>query len=263
MTPAIAVHDLLIGEHGAAFGAPVHLALLAVGQAALVHFQEEPLVPAVVLRETGGDFARPVVAKAEALHLGFHVVDVAQGPGTRGRIVRDGGIFGGQSERVPAHGVKNVVAVHPHVAGERVADGVVTDVPHVESARRVGQHLEHVILGLGGVGLGGVKSGVLLPALGPFGLHALDVVAFVAHGSFLFLWHRAVQGLIDKPTFYNVDHSIRSAFASYAARGRTEPAAARACEDALEARGESYTGHVNSGFVLKEQQQPPRARREH
>src|SRR5439155_9816270 len=45
--PALPVLDLLIGEHGQAARAPVHLALAAVDQALLVEAAEEPLVPAV------------------------------------------------------------------------------------------------------------------------------------------------------------------------------------------------------------------------
>ena len=66
---ASARQHLLVGQHGGALRAPVHLALLAIGQAALVELQEEPLVPAVVLRQAGGDFLRPVVGEAQALHL--------------------------------------------------------------------------------------------------------------------------------------------------------------------------------------------------
>ena len=67
MPPAAAFDHLLVGQHGLALGAPVEEAFFAVGQAALEHLQEEPLVQAVVLRLAGGSFARPIVAVAEAL----------------------------------------------------------------------------------------------------------------------------------------------------------------------------------------------------
>ncbi len=59
VTPAAAVDDLLVGEHGGALRAPVDLALLAVDQALLIHAQEEPLVPAIVVGQAGGDFRLP------------------------------------------------------------------------------------------------------------------------------------------------------------------------------------------------------------
>ena len=50
---AAAVDDLLVGEHGLVVGAPVDRGLLAVGQAALVEAQEDPLRPAVVRAARG------------------------------------------------------------------------------------------------------------------------------------------------------------------------------------------------------------------
>ena len=145
--PAAAVgQHLLVGQHGGALRTPVHLALLAIGQPALQELQEEPLVPAVVIRQAGGDFLRPVVGKAQALHLRLHLGDVAQRPLARRRLVLDGRVLRRQAERIPAHGMKHVVALHPHVARQRVANGVVAHVAHVQRARRIRQHLQHVVL---------------------------------------------------------------------------------------------------------------------
>ena len=67
MPPAeAAVDHLFVRQHRLAFWTPVHQAFLAIGQAALEHPQEKPLVPAVVSRLAGGNFAPPVVAEAEA-----------------------------------------------------------------------------------------------------------------------------------------------------------------------------------------------------
>ena len=148
MPPAAAVHHLLVGQHGGALRAPVHLALLAVDQPFLVHAQKEPLVPAVVLGQAGGDFGGPVVAQAQAQHLPLHGGDVAERPLARRRIVLERGVFGGQPEGVPAHGVQHVVAAHPHLPRQRVADGVVAHVSHVQLAAGIRQHLQHVVLGL-------------------------------------------------------------------------------------------------------------------
>src|SRR5712675_1367729 len=50
VAPAVAaVDDLLVGQHGAAFGAPVDAAFFAIGQAALEHAQKKPLIPTIVL----------------------------------------------------------------------------------------------------------------------------------------------------------------------------------------------------------------------
>ncbi len=137
--------DLLVGQHGGAFRTPVDFALLAISQAFLVELEKEPLIPAVVIGQAGGDFAGPVVGEAEALHLRLHFGDVAERPLARRSVVLDGGVFRGQAEGIPAHGMKHVVAVHPHVAGEGVANGVVAHVSHVQRARGIGQHFEHVV----------------------------------------------------------------------------------------------------------------------
>ena len=69
MPPATTIHHLLVGQHGFTLRAPVHPALLAIGEAALIHLQKEPLVPAIVFRHAGGDLAPPIVAHAQALEL--------------------------------------------------------------------------------------------------------------------------------------------------------------------------------------------------
>src|SRR6267142_1325078 len=49
--PAIAaVYDLLVGEDGAALGAPIDAALLAIGETTLEHAQKKPLIPTIVSR---------------------------------------------------------------------------------------------------------------------------------------------------------------------------------------------------------------------
>ncbi len=160
MAPAAAVHHLLVGQHRGALRAPVHLALLAVDQALLIHAQEKPLVPAVVLGQAGGHLGRPVVAQAEPLHLPLHGGDVGKRPLARRGVVLERGVFSRQPEGVPAHGMQHVVAAHPHVPGQRVADGVVAHVAHVQLAAGIGQHLQHVVLGLAaGCGLGRIQLG--------------------------------------------------------------------------------------------------------
>ncbi len=65
MAPATAIDDLLVGKDSGALGAPVNFALFAIGQALFIHAQEEPLVPAVVVGQAGGDLCGPVVTETE------------------------------------------------------------------------------------------------------------------------------------------------------------------------------------------------------
>ena len=70
---AMAVHDLLVRQHGLVVGAPVDRRLLAVGQPLLQKAQEQPLRPAVVGRVVGGDHAVPVDRPAQPVHLAHDV----------------------------------------------------------------------------------------------------------------------------------------------------------------------------------------------
>ena len=181
MPPAAAVHDLLVGEHGRALRTPVHLALLAIRQAALIHAQEEPLVPAVVFREAGGDFGGPIETEAEPLELPLHGGDVRERPFAGRRVVLDRRVLGGQAKGVPAHRMQHVVAAHPHITRQRVADGVVADVPHMQLARGIGQHFEHVVFRLAaGVRLGGVERGIFGPSPLPARLDLGGIVTLLA-----------------------------------------------------------------------------------
>src|ERR1700739_4710674 len=75
-----------------------------------------------------------------------------------------------------------VIAPHPHVAREGIADGVVADVADVQRAARIGQHLQHVILGPGGI-LFGLVERCVLPALEPLLFDLLMVVRLFGHES--------------------------------------------------------------------------------
>ncbi len=144
--PALAVDDLLVGEDGLAARAPVDLRALLVRQVALEHLQEQPLIPAVVLRLAGRELALPRVAHPHALELPLHVGDVGERPGLGVGGVLDRGVLGRKAEGVPAERMQHVEAAHPLHAGEHVADHVVAEVPHVRVPRRVREHLQTVEL---------------------------------------------------------------------------------------------------------------------
>ena len=111
---------------------------------------------------------------------------------SRGRpLIFYGGVFGGEAERVPAHGVQHVVAAHPHITREGVADRVVADMADVERAAGIGQHLQHVVFGLGGVLLGFIE-GIVLPAFVPFQFDLVVVVSLFGHFR-LFGWKLPVS----------------------------------------------------------------------
>ena len=178
--PAFTLFDLLVCQHCLAAGTPVHGVGLAIGQPALVHLDEEPLAPAVVLGICRDDLAVPIVGQTHLLERGLLCRDVGVCPLRGLRVVLDGGVFGRQPEGVPADGMKHLVAAHVQVARVDVADGVVAHVPHVQIAAGVGKHLEHVLGLARGVGVHMIEVG-LLPGLLPLGLDVLGTVLVLAH----------------------------------------------------------------------------------
>ena len=144
--PAAAVDDLLIGQHGLVHRVPVHDRVLAIRHALFQQPGEHQLFPAVVLRPAGGELAAPVDGVAQRLELRAHVSDVGVGPFGRRGLVLDRGVLRRQAERIPAHRLQHVLAVHALVAADDIADGVVAHVAHVQCAGRIRQHRQAVEL---------------------------------------------------------------------------------------------------------------------
>src|SRR6266566_4463806 len=177
MPPAVtAIYHLLVRQHGAALRAPVHPAFFPVRQLALQHAQEEPLVPAVILRVASRNFPPPVVAESKAPQHSLKFRNVFIGPLTRVGVIFNCGIFRGQAEGVPAHRMHHVEPAHALHARDHVPNRVVAHVAHVHRATRVRQHFQHVILGLRGVRLR-FEYARLRPALLPLLLDFLRIVS--------------------------------------------------------------------------------------
>ncbi len=174
-TPAPPSLYLLVGEDRLAYVAPVDERGLLVGKPLFVHLEEEPLIPPVILRITAGDLPLPVVGEAHLLQLIAHVRYVIIGPGGRMDAMFDSGVFRWKAERVPPHGMDDIIAAHPEVSGDDISNGIVSDMPHVDFARRIRVHLETVVLWFRGV-LGHPKSPLLLPDLLPFGFNGFEIV---------------------------------------------------------------------------------------
>ena len=81
-------------------------------------------------------------------------------------VALHGGVLGRQTKGVEPDGEQDVVALHPHQAGPRIGWGHGVPVPHVEVARRVGEHGEGVVLGAVPIDAGPIEA-VGLPALLP------------------------------------------------------------------------------------------------
>ena len=174
-SPADAVDDLLVGQHGVVLGTPVDRGHPLVGEAPLVELEEEPLSPAIVIRAGSRDLAVPGEADAHDLQLVLRDGDVLLDRDPRGNARLDGGVLSRKPEGVPAEGVQDVVAAHQLVAGEGIAEDVVAKVPHVERPRRIGEHHHVEELGAAAV-LGHAENPGPLPGGPPLGLDQLRIV---------------------------------------------------------------------------------------
>ena len=173
--------DLFVRQHGAEVGAPVHGQLALIGQPALEELQENPLRPAHVVFVRRRDLAVPVVGKAQHLELAAERRDVLVGDLARMVAGLDGVLLRRQAERVVAHRVQDVEALHPLEARLDVRGRVALRMPHVQArAAGIRKHVQHVELGLGRIDVvRGAERLVLLPVLLPL---RFDVGMRIRHG---------------------------------------------------------------------------------
>ena len=171
---------LLVRDHGLVVRAPLHRRTLAVGQPLLEKAEELPLLPAVVAWIVGRDLPVPVEPPPHPAHRPADADDVALGGLARVATLLDRVVLGRQAEGVPAHRMEDVQAVAAPEAHDDVADRVDEQVPEVQRAGRVREHLEHVALGAVGRGRVGrvvdVPGACVVPDALPLLLDRLRVV---------------------------------------------------------------------------------------
>src|SRR5215470_2469209 len=63
----------------------------------------------------------------------------------------DGGVLRRKPKGIPSHGVQYVITPHSSKAGEHVADRIHAHMAHMNTARRIGKHLQHVVFGLAAI----------------------------------------------------------------------------------------------------------------
>ena len=57
-------------------------------------------------------------------------------------------VFSRKPESIPSHGLQNIEPAHPVMTGNYIANGIVSDMPHVQLARRIRQHGQAIIFRL-------------------------------------------------------------------------------------------------------------------
>ena len=129
----------------------------------LVHLQEYPLRPLIVLGVCGVNAAIPVESIAQHLELACEVCDVVFCNYGRMDVVLDGIVFRGQAESIKADGEQNIVALHPLFAGDDIHGSERSGVTDMQSLTRGVRELDQSVeLGTGRVaGYGRIGLGLL------------------------------------------------------------------------------------------------------
>ena len=177
--PAFSVFDLFVGQDRVAMVAPVDGRFLFDGQTPFVEQFKEPLGPLVIIGLARDDFAVPVVGQAHSLQLPRHVGDIVQGPFLRRDAMLDGSIFRRHAKRVEPHGMQYVEAPHGAEPGDHVADGIVAHMTHVQVARRIGEHFQHIGFWFSFFFFA-FERFMLFPILLPFGFNGMGCI-FLFH----------------------------------------------------------------------------------
>ena len=173
----LAVNHLFVGQDSAEFGAIIDRDVIDVSKVMLIHLEEDPLRPFVIAGIGGFDLFAPVIGKTQRLDLLFEVGDVLVGEDGRMLVIGNRELLRGEAEGVPAHRVKDVIALHPLHPRDDVARGVAFGVADVKTLpRRIREHVEGVVFGFGevmGVAMEGI---VLFPVFAPLGFEILKIV---------------------------------------------------------------------------------------
>ena len=165
-TPASASFHLFIGQHRVARRAPVHRREFTRRKADFHELREKPLIPLVVAWVVTLEGSTPVIGKSHPLDLlgdGSHVAfrDVV-----RVTALGDRSVLCWHTKGVEAHGVEHIIPHQTLETGHSVANGVISNVPHVHFSRRVWVHLKAVELGAVAVNVS-VKQAGIVPLLLP------------------------------------------------------------------------------------------------
>ena len=194
-----AVLHFQVGNRGVQFRVPVDQALATVDQLVVVQADEHFLYRTVETGIHGETFGWPVYGVAQTTHLAG---DGAAGlflpfpdlldKGVTAQIVAGQFFFGGQlalnhhlggyAGVVGTHLPQGVAALHAAVAGQRVHDGVLEGVAHVQAAGDVGRR-NHDAVGVAFTG--GCEVTLLFPGLVPGFLDIVGLVGLVHWGPYL------------------------------------------------------------------------------
>lgn len=123
----------------------------------------------------------PIKINAQLWHLLLHDGNVLGGPFGRVNASLNSCVLSWQSKGIPAHRMKDIVAIHFTESLDGIADGVHADMAHMQHATGVRKHGQCIVVGFAGIDWLGCLC-ILFPTMLPFGLYGAEI-----HGQFALL----------------------------------------------------------------------------
>ena len=164
------------------------LGTLALGAVEGVeHLLKGPLCPMIIMWVTRAHLAVPVEAETDIVELTAVAGDIL-GSGL-GRMLSGlyGVLLSGKAIGIIAHGIKHIESLQPFVAGINVAGDIAQRMTHVQScSRRIGEHVEHVVLRFAFV-FNNMIGLVVDPSLLPFFFNFPEIVLHYLMSDYDFL----------------------------------------------------------------------------
>ena len=146
---------------------PVDCRTLTVEQSLFKHLDNELLLVLGIERITGSEFSCFGKRKPQCIQLLSHIVDVAVSPLFRVSAVLDGRIFRRHPERIPSDGMQYIELLLSVVARQRITNGIVAHMPHMQTAAGEREHTQNILFRLC-VGIARLECLLFLPLFLPF-----------------------------------------------------------------------------------------------
>ena len=142
----------------------------------LQKLEEHFLFILVIAGMTGCKFARPINGQPHFLQLRSHCCDIFVCPFSRMDLLFHGGVLCRHAESVPPHRVQDVESLGSFIARDNIAHGVISNMTHVNTPRRIREHFEDIIFRFVGVDVD-IKAAGFVPALLPLGFSFFNVIS--------------------------------------------------------------------------------------
>ena len=111
----------------------------------LIHLNEDPLGPLIVIGIDGGNLFAPVVGEAKGLDLILEVRDVLPGEDLRMLVVLDRELLSRKAEGIPAHWMEDVIALHSLHTADDVSGRISLRVSDMKTlAGWIREHIQRV-----------------------------------------------------------------------------------------------------------------------